>query len=325
MKFFNIDYHVSVIADIAYIFQKLGHSVVDWSLSGHTWVLSRPQAKIPCNMWDMSENNMKAFYEHYKTELEQYDGFICCYPVSLLKFYLPWNKPIIAVICVRYEIPWTPSPTEWDKFNQLIRQLILEKRLYLLANNKGDQDYFEYYNPGFAIEWIPSLCEYVQIDHTQFLGSTQDRLALFSRNLGIPLPNVSTMSWGFSWPDLYKCKGVVHLPYHNTTMSLCEHHTANMPIFAPNRRLLKEWVSDPNMNLLNEINFFRVSKIPEPDDKSPNNMRRPETLEWWMDRMDIYDPENMPHTILFDSIQDLQNKQYNSNLVTTTVHKMKVW
>ena len=35
MKFFNIDCHASVIADIKYIFEKLGHKVDHKSLSGH--------------------------------------------------------------------------------------------------------------------------------------------------------------------------------------------------------------------------------------------------------------------------------------------------
>ena len=34
MKFFNIDLHVSVIADIRRIFNDLGHDVDDWTLSG---------------------------------------------------------------------------------------------------------------------------------------------------------------------------------------------------------------------------------------------------------------------------------------------------
>ena len=37
MKFFNIDLHISVIADIKKIFTDLGHEVDDWSLSGHAW------------------------------------------------------------------------------------------------------------------------------------------------------------------------------------------------------------------------------------------------------------------------------------------------
>lgn len=323
MKFFNIDFHISVIADIKHIFAKLGHHVIDWSLSGHTWVLKREQAKLPFNMWDLSEKNITAFYEHYKKELDQYDGFICCYPISLLKFYLKWNKPIIAVICVRYEIPWTQSRKDWIEFDNLVCNLIQQKRLFLIANNKGDQSYFEYYNKHTKIPWIPSLCEYVNIDHTSKLNQVENRMALFSRNVGLPVSNVSILPFAFSWEDLHKCKAVIHLPYHNTTMSLCEHYTSNMPIFAPSRALLKKWVHDPSKNLLNEINFFRVSRVAEPDDDSPNNMRRPEVLEWWMDRMDVYDPENMPHVLLFHDLQELENKQTNIELLKQTSLAMK--
>jgi len=35
MKFFNIDLHISVIADLRRIFNDLGHEVDDWTLSEH--------------------------------------------------------------------------------------------------------------------------------------------------------------------------------------------------------------------------------------------------------------------------------------------------
>jgi azurin len=41
MNFFNLDCHISVIADIKQIFENLGHSVTSWSVSGHNWVFGR--------------------------------------------------------------------------------------------------------------------------------------------------------------------------------------------------------------------------------------------------------------------------------------------
>ena len=46
MKFFNIAVHCSVIEDVKFIFNKMGHEVVDWSLSGHAHTMKKKQKKI---------------------------------------------------------------------------------------------------------------------------------------------------------------------------------------------------------------------------------------------------------------------------------------
>ena len=107
MKFFNIDQHVSVIADVAHIFKNLGHEVDDWSLSGHHWVLNKPKPQIMLNDGTQltcsgvcSQEVCDSFYERNKDELNKYDGFIACYPVEFSLLYERWSKPIIVVNCV---------------------------------------------------------------------------------------------------------------------------------------------------------------------------------------------------------------------------------
>ena len=46
---FNIDLHISVIADLKNIFESLGHEVESKSLSGHTWVFEKPQDENQSN------------------------------------------------------------------------------------------------------------------------------------------------------------------------------------------------------------------------------------------------------------------------------------
>ena len=80
MKFFNLDLHISVIADIKHIFKELGHEVDNWSISGHSWVMGKKQADVKYvnqNTWrGINKNLANQFYEHYKDELSKYDGFI---------------------------------------------------------------------------------------------------------------------------------------------------------------------------------------------------------------------------------------------------------
>ena len=83
MKFFNIDCHISVIADINYIFKNLGHTVDDWSVSGHAEVMGKKKHRIVlnngycidgCNTITREIGNQ--FYETFKDKLSNYDGFI---------------------------------------------------------------------------------------------------------------------------------------------------------------------------------------------------------------------------------------------------------
>lgn len=46
MKIFNLDCHVSVIADLKQIFENLGHEVTSWSISGHNWIFNREKSKV---------------------------------------------------------------------------------------------------------------------------------------------------------------------------------------------------------------------------------------------------------------------------------------
>ena len=46
MKLFNLDCHISVIADLKKIFEDLNHQVTSWSVSGHNWVFDREPSKV---------------------------------------------------------------------------------------------------------------------------------------------------------------------------------------------------------------------------------------------------------------------------------------
>ena len=46
LNFFNLDCHISVIADLKNIFESLGHSVNSWSISGHNWIFNRPPSNV---------------------------------------------------------------------------------------------------------------------------------------------------------------------------------------------------------------------------------------------------------------------------------------
>ena len=99
MKIFNLDCHISVIADLKDIFESLGNEVVSWSVSGHNWVFKREASKVDVvneNTWHGLDQRMcDMFYERYKDELSVYDAFLCTYPPSFCMLYEKFKKPII--------------------------------------------------------------------------------------------------------------------------------------------------------------------------------------------------------------------------------------
>ncbi len=46
MKIFNIDLHISVIADIKNVLESMGHSVTSWSLSNSTAIMGQKRTAV---------------------------------------------------------------------------------------------------------------------------------------------------------------------------------------------------------------------------------------------------------------------------------------
>ena len=97
MKFFNIDLHISIIADMRKIFTDLGHEVYDKSLSDHTWVFNRPKDSVPMldnGRWKnlTPQQYSDEFYEQHKNEMSEYDAFIVTYPPPFSSLYDKFDK-----------------------------------------------------------------------------------------------------------------------------------------------------------------------------------------------------------------------------------------
>jgi hypothetical protein len=315
MKFFNIDQHVSVIADIAHIFKNLGHEVDDCSLSGHAWVMGKPKPNIKLSDGTTltcsgvcTQEVCDKFYEANKEELSKYDGFIACYPTEFALLYEKFNKPIIIVNCIRYDHPNTFNPAIRDRLNEFLKLRHSEGKLYYVCNNKGDQWYTEYFT-GIHGMHIPNLCEYTGHKYT----GTKDKYVIHDRSeitvagdLAVSLGAIRNSSWQYSWEELYSYKGIIHVPYHNGSMSIFEHYTANIPMFMPSKKHAAELFHQGKM--FSDLTFYKIEKKQEPDDlNNPNSLRNPDILNKWIDTCDIYDLGNMPYIQYFDSTSHLEH------------------
>lgn len=316
MKFFNIDLHISIIADMSKIFTELGHEVTDWSLSDHTWVFNKKRADIPMldnRRWsNMSPKNMSdEFYQTYKNELKEYDAFIVTYPPPFSLLYKHFDKPIIINNPIRYEWPFSFRKNDWEYFNDYLRDGVDSGKIILVANNMFDKLYMEDYIER-EVEFIPSVCDY----YNQYYNPEEDLfLYYYKGNLNeLTHPKIKAKSSLYKThkhEDLMKYKGIIHIPYQVSYMSIFEQYTANIPLFVPTRKFLIE-LYRKGYGVLQEMSWNKCMNQPSKSFISykgkfdPNNYNDLYSVYHWIQYSDFYDEEWMPYIQQFESFNHLE-------------------
>lgn len=276
MNFFNIDCHVSVIADIKNIFESLGHTVESWSLSGHRWVFNLPECKSPiinsANWKNLDEKMAEDFYAIHKNELDKYDAFICTHHVHFLKFFEKFNKPIIVIASTRYEYPFINDPSRLSWLEDSLKN---NKNIIKVANNQFDQKYCENFLEN-KWEWIPSLCDYTNAKYNPALGKS----VLFSKfdiQRSEKIAHQNELG-RYTWEELYSYDSIIHFPYNVSTMSIFEQYQAGVPLNFPSLDFALNLINS-GVNVFSEIVF-------------PNNLRDRQASNFlnkeWLSYSDFY-------------------------------------
>jgi hypothetical protein len=322
MNFFNLDCHISVISDLKDIFEKLGHSVTSWSISGHNWVLNKTTDNVDIvnsSSWHrIDEELCNKFFERYKDELSKYDAFICTYPPSFSMLYEKFNKPILLHIPIRYEVPFQSNKLKWENFNDYLRNKIDGKLIIPVANSVYDKKYFEFF-VNKDCSYIPSLCEY-----TNTKWSPEIDKFLFYSQLNINLDSniiVSKKSLGrYQWSDLTKYKGIIMIPYNCSVMSIFEYYTSNIPLFCPSINFMKELYTKFGHSVLSQLSWNQVYSMKSGSiidcnrENDPNDYKNIEVMFKWVEHCDFYSSDWMPYITYFDSFEDLNLKLSSVNL-----------
>lgn len=325
MKFFNIDQHISVIADLKQIFAGLGHQIDDWCLSGHAFVFNRRSDNDKCPMlagenWCgfVKREDWNKFFDLYSAELAQYDAFICCYPPVFAYLYKRFNKPIICHIPIRYDYSMHNQPENIEAFNEYLKQ----DHIILTANNKYDKMYCEAFL-GKEVTHIPSLCRYTGAQYTasdmRFLYYSSYLIDGLNEHIvrrETVLPN------GYSWSDITSFQGIVHFPYQVSSMSIFEHYSENVPLFFPSEEFMIELYQQGRV--LDHYSSYKLannppgSLAPYTGEYDPNQYDNIDAVRHWLQYADYYDREWMPHITYFDSIDQLNEQVRTVNLKEIT-------
>jgi len=317
MKLCNLDLHATVIKDLADIFEGIGHEVDNWSISSHRWVHGWPMKDVDVvNQFTwrhLNENMCRRFYERYKDELSSYDAFIVTHTPAFALLYTAFNKPVVAVASTRYEAPFSVSKRHWEWLNRSLCDLTARQLLTRAANNKYDQQYCNLFT-GLSWTHIPSYCGHINVRWNPELSS----FLIDSRMLSIRLTNVSLIhkkSLGrFKWTDLVKYAGIIVIPYNVSVMSVFEYYTACIPLFFPSKQFCMELYENfSDLGVMSDLSWLQIwgvdggSVLPV-NQNDPNDYKKLEVVEHWIDYADWYDSEWMPYITYFDSFKDLEEK-----------------
>lgn len=321
MRFFSFNHHPSVAKDIKSIFEQLGHEVV---VADTVNFIDSNGKEVNSQIFNFGEwllyvNQEKydLFFEQFKDYLSRFDCFICPHGCTFFPYFAKFNKPIIVINAVRYEIPFTNKPELWKWLDNFLIDYVKTGNLFLVANNKGDQKYFKFYT-GLDSKLIPSLCLYTNQTYTgkkKYFTCHLHRHLDLSNYVTQNHPDlIQELKKPYTYKDYYDYKGIIHFPYQNSTMSIFEQYSANIPLFFPSKKFLIE-LKVANKEVLGELSYcflFGTKQPTTPGD--PNNISDPKVLNFWINNSDFYDKKNMPYIQYFDSYEHLENLLRTANL-----------
>lgn len=320
IKFFNLDLHISVIEDFKNIMNELYGDkieIVNWSISSMNWVFNKDIANVDIinqHTWkNINEELIENFYNKYFDYLSKFDGFIVTHTPVFCLLYEKFNKPIILINSCRYEQPfsWTNNIKLWDTLNIKLKYMYDKNQLTVISNNKADKEYLKL-GTGIDSILIPSLCLYTNLKY----NPTNDICVIYNNNnINIPENNKlkhkkTVLKDNYSWENLYSFKGIVHMPYEISTMSLFEQYSANIPLFFPSKQFLKKLISNKYyfQSRYNKINNYNNAYHP----KLNKALDDVSWIDFWIDNADYYDSDNMNYIIYFNSFDEL------NDLINTT-------
>lgn len=316
LNLFNLDLHISVIADFEYILKKMfpfDFNINAESMSGHAGIMN----KEICNNFVVNRNNWKLlnqdlvylFYTTHKHELEKYDGFVVTFSPAFALLYEKFNKPIIVINATRYEQPssHTGNLKQWEWINQGLQRLNNKKLLITISNNLFDQLYLKQGTDINSIH-IPSLCLYTNAQYDMINADRQQFLIYSSLkneyNHLINLQNVIDINQikPYNYMDLIKAKAIIHIPYEISTMSIFEHYSMNIPMIFPSKTFIKKIYKDNMLNFYGSYASLFNTKV------YPENLESLLGQNWFeniVDYADYYDVNNMPYITYFNSFEEL--------------------
>ena len=250
-KIFNLDLHISVIEDLSTILKNIYGDKVEltnWSISGSNHLLGKASTDVKIvNQGSWKNFDMKMisdFQNEYDSFLSGFDAFVVTHTPVFAMLYEKYGKPIIVVNSCRYDQPfcWNKNTEMLNRFNEALKRMQSSGQLIIVSNNIPDQTYLKE-RAGVDSIYIPSLCMYTGAKY----NPTREEFTLFENKVFDKFPYSPLLvkrTDNFSFKDLFEYKGLVHMPYDISSMSLFEQYFAGVPLFFPTKEFYKECIKN---------------------------------------------------------------------------------
>ena len=352
LKLFGMDHHHAVLWDARKVLRPLGiHLDFYWLSDGRPPVNEAIPVTLPSfeSSLDIYRREpMKPLSKEFLDFLKKqsYQGILTSHSI-VTSFRLRESAlPMYHINSTRFGNDWIQQPSKHQILVESIKNLLQINRLTVIHNNLGDKHYFHQYFPEVAPQQeilIPSLCEQgmrlrSKTPQTPKLLLWDTRQVLLQEGKSPFMKQLYAKckkAWGDAFesqavlmaqtgsylPEGYldEFSAVIHIPYNVSTMSMFEQARANIPIWVPSQRLLKQlWVDAQEPN---ELSWTVFAPGTEANASTMDAVRNPEVVERWVNIADFYNPEILPSALTFDSIEELVEKGLTTeyqNIINTS-------
>jgi hypothetical protein len=222
---------------------------------------------------------IEKFQQEYDKILTQYDAFVVTFSPVFAMLFEKYNKPIIIVNACRYDQPfcWNNNTTMLKLLNMSLKRMQVSGQAIIISNNRGDQQYLK---DGAGIDsiLIPSLCLYT---NAKYGTPSKNNVMVFENKIYNEIKSKDTKNIIVSRPSKYEFKeltdykGIIHMPYDVSSMSLFEQYFAGIPLFFPEREFYKKCVKEGKVEFIAQYNAWG---------RTLNN----DELERWLQNADYY-------------------------------------
>lgn len=313
MKAFCMSVHVSVIQDLKTAYPDL--EVVDWCMSGASWVMGRPMDVpdiINHRTWkQMTPEMIAEFQAKYDGFLRQFDMFIVAHPSVFAMVFEKYGKPILVMNTTRYDMPFcfTGDLVGLARYRACLQRLSQAGRLHIVSNNRADQIYLQK-GCGLDSALIPSLCLYTKVRY----APSRPEFVVYHGSLP-DHPLLAKRPRGHSWGEITAFRGLISIPYEISLMSLFEYFTAGVPFFFPSKTYWK-------------ANYKLESMECYWDNRAPPELAEFQDMTWWIEMSDLYSVLQSPNTYYFDSYEHLlhllETFEYKDDRAFREEHKSRI-
>jgi hypothetical protein len=251
MKLLHVTFHKGCELDIAYVFNKLGHTIEVWRFDdGET---------KDGSIYRINKNRAQKCWDKYKDYFNTFDGIITSDTCPTSRPFLQnnWDKLLIIWVCNRFDYNVEGD----EQFYDLLRSIPSRKNTYIIGNTMIENVYSKQYrNVDITNEIIKPLGKNIISQGLYKKHSKDDEMKFFipvyenetkfmdlfkkANDLGIKNNNGERFKNHIS--DLLEYKGIICLPYAWSTITFFEVMQLGIIYFVPTPRFLIEMSKSSN-------------------------------------------------------------------------------